>query len=63
MTSIDYQGMFGDEMWGEENMQPPSREVPVLSTQLEKESFDTLVNVNSRLAVHSTATASVCRGI
>ena len=25
--------------------------------QLEKESFDTLVNVNSRLAVHSTATA------
>lgn len=38
-------------------------EVPVLSTQWEKGSFDTLVNVNSRLAVHSAATASVCRGI
>lgn len=35
------------------------REVPVLSTRLKKQSSDTLVNVNSRSAVHSTATASV----
>lgn len=49
-----------DEMRGEGNVQQLSEKS---SSWLEKESLDTLVNVSSRLAVHSTATASVCRGV
>lgn len=55
--------MFDDEMRGEENVQLLSEKFPCYALRWEGKVLIKLVNVNSRLAVHSTATASVCRGI